>query len=325
MIAPLDLSIVTASFNTRDVLRTALEAVQRNRGRLQVEHWVVDNASTDGTVEMLRREFPSVKLVVNQENLGPGRARNLVIPACRGRYILNLDSDVIVHPHTMDALVEYMDQHPDVGAAGCRFLNADGTHQPSSRHLREMGPAIKRRIRATFTRRRGKEFTAATSPVSVGWLVGAICIYRKAALQQVGHFDPQFFIYRDDLDLHTRLHLRGWKVAYVPTVSATHLLARSADRNFAVARFDAEYGELLFTRKYGPRWWYWYRRLSLVVRAFYFSRLCSDDGLRQRFWGKNPAMLRQVYAELVRASLPIPGRRLAASSAPPPGVNWIGS
>jgi GT2 family glycosyltransferase len=153
---------------------------------------------------------------------------------------------------------------------------------------------------------------------SVGWLVGAICIYAKTALQEVGGFDPRFYISRDDLDLHTRLHLRGWKVAYLPQVSATHLYARTADVNFGAARFDAEYGELLFTQKYGPRWWHWFRRMALVVRSLYFAGACSDASLRRRFWGKDPATLRRVYRELLRASLP--WRPLAATSAPPPEI-----
>jgi GT2 family glycosyltransferase len=319
-----DLSIVTVSFNTRDLMRDTLTAAARHRGRLAIEHWVVDNASGDGTVAMIRREFPEVELLVNPENLGAGRARNLVIPSCRGRYILNLDSDVTMHPGTMEALVEYMDQHPDVAAAGCQLLNADGTHQVSTRYLRQVGPAIKRRI-ASLTGRRDTELKASTSAVSVGWLVGAICIYRKAALEEVGLFDPRFYLYRDDLDLHTRLNMKGWKVAYVPTVSVTHLLAQSADRNFAVARFDDEYGELLFTRKYGPPWWHWYRRLSLLGRGLYYSRFAPDRKLRQKFWGKDPAVLRRVYAELVRLTVPIPGRRLAASSAPPAGFDRLPS
>jgi GT2 family glycosyltransferase len=319
-----DLSIVTVSFNTRDVMRETLTAVARHRGRLEIEYWVVDNASSDGTVAMIRSEFPQVELVVSPENLGAGRARNLVIPSCRGRYILNLDSDVMVHPGTMEALIDYMDQHPDVGAAGCQLLNADGSHQASTRHLRQVGPAIKRRI-ARLLGRRDTDFRAPTSAVSVGWLVGAICIYRKSALEEVGLFDPRFYLYRDDLDLHTRLHMKGWQVTYVPTVSVTHLLARSADGNFAVARFDDEYGELLFTRKYGPPWWHWYRRLSLLVRGLYYSRFCPDDKLRRRFWGKDPAVLRRVYAELVRMTVPLPGRRLAASSAPPAGFDRLPS
>jgi GT2 family glycosyltransferase len=317
-----DLSIVTASFNTREMLHAALEAVERTRGRLRIEHWVVDNASADGTVEMIRRQHPGVRLIVSQENLGPGRARNRAIPSCTGRYVLNLDSDVVVHPGTMEILVEYMDQHPEVGAAGCTLLNPDGTPQPSIRGLRQIGPAIRRKLRARLTGRRD-DLTSPTSPVLVGWLVGAVCIYRKTALDQIGLFDPQFFIYHEDLDLHTRLHLKGWKVAFVPSAAVTHRLGGTTDRNFAAARFDCEYGELLFARKYGPPWWYWYSRVSLLLRAFYFARICSDEKLRQRFWRKSPAVARRVYRELLRVSLPIPGRRLAASSAPPAGAEWM--
>ncbi|HEV3462314.1 MAG TPA: glycosyltransferase family 2 protein [Candidatus Dormibacteraeota bacterium] len=317
-----DLSVVTVSFNTREVLGDSLEAVQRYRGRLQVEQWVIDNGSTDGSAEMVRRRHPAVNLIVSKENLGPGRARNLAIPRCSGRYLLNIDSDVMVHPGTMERLVDYMDQHPDVAALGCKLLNPDGSYQATTRHLRQVTPALKRKIRAVLTRRRDDPDSGASAARNVGWLVGALCLYRKTALSESGLFDPRFYIYRDDLDLHTRLHHKGWKVAFLPTATATHYLGKTADGNYAVARYDAEYGELLFTRKYGPLWWYGYSRIALLVKAFYFARLCSDDKLRRRFWGKNPQVLRQVYAELARASLPFPGRHLAASSAPPAGAAW---
>ncbi|HYM96556.1 MAG TPA: hypothetical protein VET26_04590, partial [Candidatus Sulfotelmatobacter sp.] len=111
------------------------------------------------------------------------------------------------------------------------------------------------------------------------------------------------------------------KVAYVPSVAVTHLHARTAARNFAAARFDFEYGALLFSRKYGPRWWYWARRLALLWRAFYLSRLCTDERLSRQFWGNSAALLRRVYGELLRVSLPTAGR-LASSSAPPAGIDW---
>jgi N-acetylglucosaminyl-diphospho-decaprenol L-rhamnosyltransferase len=317
----IDLSVITVSFNTCDILRETLAAVQRHRGTLRMEQWVVDNASTDGSVGMIRHDFPDALLVVNQENVGPGRARNQVIPRCRGRYILNIDSDVQVHPGTMQALVAYMDEHPDVGAAGCKLLNPDGSYQRSVGNLHHLGPAIRRKIGTIVTRRQREDYSALAEPVNVGWLVGSICIYRQSALEHVGGFDPRFFIYRDDLDLHTRFHQKGWKIAYLPGVAVTHLQGRTADRNFAAARFDYEYGWLLFSRKYGPRWWYWYRRGALLARSYYLTRLASDESLRQRFWGKNPLLLRSVYAELLRASLP--GRGLAASSAPPAAVNGI--
>ena len=317
----IDVSVITVSFNTCDILRDTLEAVQRHHGTLRIEQWVVDNASTDGSVGMIRHDFPETQLVVNRENAGPGRARNQVIPRCRGRYILNVDSDVQGHPGTMEALVAYMDQHPEVGAAGCKLLNPDGSYQRSVGHLHHLAPAITRKIRTVLSRRQREDYSALTQPVNVGWLVGSICIYRQSTLEQVGVFDPQFFIYRDDLDLHTRFDRAGWKVAYLPGVAVTHLQGRTADRNFAAARFDYEYGWLLFSRKYGPLWWYWYRRGSLMARSFYLARLSGDEALQRRFWGKSPLLLRGIYAELLRASLPI--HSLAASSAPPAAVNAV--
>src|ERR1700694_3146118 len=176
----IDVSVITVSFNTCDILRDTLEAVQRHHGTLRIEQWVVDNASTDGSVGMIRHDFPETQLVVNRENAGPGRDRNQVIPRCRGRYILNVDSDVQVHPGTMEALVAYMDQHPEVGAAGCKLLNPDGSYQRSVGHLHHLAPAITRKIRTVLSRRQREDYSALTQPVNVGWLVGSVCIYRQS-------------------------------------------------------------------------------------------------------------------------------------------------
>src|SRR4051812_11515118 len=108
-----DVSIVTVSYNTSPYLERALRAVEEHHGNLQIEHWVVDNGSSDGTTEMIERKFPKVKLISSATNLGPGRARNLVIPKCTAPYILNIDSDVIIQPGTIEYLINYMENNPN--------------------------------------------------------------------------------------------------------------------------------------------------------------------------------------------------------------------
>ena len=145
-----DLSIVIVNWNTCDLLAQCLESVASQKltvnseqsavtdhQPLSTDHCslftetiVVDNASTDGSVAMVRERFPSVRLIENQSNVGFARANNQALALCQGRYVLLLNSDTVVHPGALKALVEFMDAHPQAGAAGARLLNGDGTLSP---------------------------------------------------------------------------------------------------------------------------------------------------------------------------------------------------
>ena len=129
----LDLSVIIVNYNVREFLEQALRSVCRACGGLAAEILVVDNNSVDGSVEMVRRDFPQVRLIANEENAGFGRANNQAIRQARGRYLLILNPDTIVQEDTLTTLVRFMDAHPDAGAVGCQILNPDGTFAPESR------------------------------------------------------------------------------------------------------------------------------------------------------------------------------------------------
>lgn len=298
-----DVSIITVSSNTREVLRGTLEAAREHREWLRVEHFVVDNASTDGTLEMLRRDFPEITVIANTENVGPGRARNRALRRCRAPLVLNLDSDVIVRRGTIPALVEHMQQNAQVGAVGCELLHPDGSRQRSAFHEPNLLPAVARRARAVLGRPR-QDFSTARSAVTAGWLKGAICLYRMAALKHVGGFDPQFFIYFEEVDLHIRLGNAGWRLVYLPTVSAVHLEGKSMDENFGQCQFEREINRLMFVKKHKPWMWYGAERTATAVRALYYSRACADQRLRRTFWDKDPGLLRDIYGRVLAATLP---------------------
>ncbi len=298
-----DVSIITVSSNTREVLRGTLEAAREYRGRLRVEHFVVDNASTDGTLEMLRRDFPDIIVIANTENVGPGRARNRALRRCRAPLVLNLDSDVIVRQRTIPTLVEHIQQDAQVGAIGCELLHPDGTRQRSAFHQPNLLPAIARRARVILGGPR-QDLSTADRSVTAGWLKGAICLYRMAALMQVGGFDPQFFIYYEEVDLHIRLGSAGWRLVYLPTVSAVHLEGKSMDENFALCQYEREINRLMFVRKHKPWVWYGAERTASALRALYYSRACGDRRLRRVFWDKDPDLLRDIYGRVLAATLP---------------------
>src|SRR5262249_36157115 len=129
--APLTLSVIVVNWKVRNLLRECLQSLRRQM-RLPSEAWeviVVDNDSRDGSVEMVRAEFPEAKLIANRENVGFGRANDHAFPFCRGRYVLLLNPDTVVLDHAADRMLEIMEARPEIGALGCRLLNSDGTFQ----------------------------------------------------------------------------------------------------------------------------------------------------------------------------------------------------
>jgi GT2 family glycosyltransferase len=128
-----DISVVIVNYNVREFLEQALESVERASAGLAVETFVVDNDSADGSVAMVRERFPAVRVIANDANVGFARANNQAIREARGRYLLILNPDTLLQENTLQALVGFMDRHPEAGAAGCRILNPDGTFAPESR------------------------------------------------------------------------------------------------------------------------------------------------------------------------------------------------
>ena len=128
-----DLSVIIVSYNVREFLEQALRSVRRASEGLRVEVFVVDNDSVDGSVEMVRAQFPEVHVIANRANVGFGKANNQAIRRAQGRHLLILNPDTIVQEDTLHTMVRFLDEHPDAGAAGCQILNPDGTFAPESR------------------------------------------------------------------------------------------------------------------------------------------------------------------------------------------------
>jgi GT2 family glycosyltransferase len=194
---------------------------------------VVDNDSRDGTIEMVEAEFPSVVLIKNDLNLGVAPARNQVISKARGRYVLFLDVDTVVHPESLDALVKALDDHPDVAIGGPKLVYRDGRLQLSCRPFPSILNIL---IEGTFLRdyfpasRYVKEYTMEDwdhlSIREVDWMYGACLITRKRALEELGGFDERFFYLYEDIDLCFRAKRMGMKVLYIPKAVVTHFLER---------------------------------------------------------------------------------------------------
>lgn len=229
--------MVIVNWNTREELRDCLtSALAADAGAAEIT--VVDNASTDGSVEMLHGEFPGVRLIANRENLGFARASNQGIKASSGRYVLLLNPDCIVHSGAFAAIVRFGDANREVGIFGIRILNADGSVFESCRRFPTLAAGIFRNAilaRLFPNNPYVKEYLMAdwdhSEVAEVDWVSGAALVARRETLDQIGILDERFFMYCEDVDIAYRAKQAGWKVMYFPGASVMHLRARSSDQN----------------------------------------------------------------------------------------------
>jgi len=225
----MDISVVIVGWNARRYLELCLESLQANPPRRSMEVLVVDNASSDGSGEMIEGRFPWVKLIRSPENLGFAKGNNVAIRQCKGRYIALVNPDVIVLPSCLDALAGFLDQNPKVGNVGPRVLNPDMSLQSSCRRFPTLwnnfcsatGLATAFSNSRIFAGEHMFYFSHdRTMPVDV--LVGCFSMIRREAFDAVGLLDEGLFMYGDDVDWCRRCWKAGWQVVFFPGAQAIH-------------------------------------------------------------------------------------------------------
>jgi GT2 family glycosyltransferase len=231
----LDISIIIVSFNTRDVLRECLDSVFEESRDLRAEVFVVENASTDGSAEMVEQEFPTVRLLRSKKNLGFGAANNLALQHASGRFFVLLNSDAFFAPGALALAVKHMEEKPDCALGGCLLVGRDGVSQPSSRSFHTLlGDAIvltglaAKFPESKFFGQFDRTWADQNQASIVDWVPGAFSIVRPQALRKVGLFDPDFFLYYEEVDLCLRIKEAGMKVWYWPDVVVTHIGGESS-------------------------------------------------------------------------------------------------
>lgn len=235
-----DVSILIVGYKNARLVRQTLKGIRRASPALSYEILLVEN-DPNGTTAAMAAEFPEVTVIGDRKNLGFGGGMNLGIQAARGRYILVFNPDVIVLPGAFEELVGYLDAHPDVGIVGPQLRNPDGSLQYSCYRFMEPKTVLCRRLpfvrRLSFVKRHLDAYVLAewdhAEPRNVDYLLGASMLIRREALDQVGGFDPAYFMYFEDQDLCRRFWKAGWKVVYDPKAQLIHYHRReTADGNF---------------------------------------------------------------------------------------------
>jgi len=202
-----DVSVIVVSYNTADLLKKCLESVSAAQ-RVTYEVFVVDNASKDDSAEVVRKGFPSVRLIANENNRGFGAANNQALRQCTGRYIIFLNPDTTVEPDSFYNMVAFMDANPHVGLAGPKVLNPDGTRQDS--------------VSYRYPGHRYGASDLGTLPGDIACVLGACLIASEKLLRELGGFDEDFFLYGEDQDLSLRVRKRGFEIGYIESAVIMH-------------------------------------------------------------------------------------------------------
>lgn len=232
-----DVAVVIVSWNVKALLRRCLASLQSAcaRSSLSCQVIVVDNASSDGTAETVRHEFPAVTLIANERNLGFVGGCNQGAAASDGRYILLLNPDTEVVGDAVQAMVGYMDAHADVGVLGPRLLFPDGRVQSSRRRFPSLATALIESTvlqqwfpRSSLLRRYYMLDRSDDETQDVDWVTGACMCIRREAWDQVGPLDPSLFMYSEELDWCRRARNKGWRAVYLPTATIIHHEAQSS-------------------------------------------------------------------------------------------------
>lgn len=229
----MDLSIIIVNWNTREMLRDCLHSVFDTLGDLAAEVILVDNASTDGSAQMVAQEFAQVQLVVNSQNLGFARANNKGMARAKGQFVLLLNTDTLVRGDVLQAMVGYMQAHPAVGILGPRVLNRDGTVQHSATGY----PTLGRLVLQTLGLDRFQMFDhyqmahwRRDAPREIEVISGCCLMARAAALPQIGLLDSDFFFFGEETDWCRRFARAGWQVMFAPVGEIVHFGGGSVRR-----------------------------------------------------------------------------------------------
>ena len=235
----MQLSVIIVNYNVRQFLENALQSIRRAMADIDGEVFVVDNASTDGSAAMVRAKFPDVQLLENAENLGFARANNLALKRARGEYLLLINPDTVVQETTFHEMLQFLRSHPDVGLAGCKILNPDGTFQLACRRSFPTPWVAFTKIfglSALFPRTRlfgryNLTYLPPDETYPVDAVSGSFMMISRTAYERVGGLDESFFMYGEDLDWCYRVKEAGFGVSYVHSTSIIHFKGESTRRS----------------------------------------------------------------------------------------------
>ena len=228
-----ELSVVTVNWNARDHLAALLDALPDAAASLSYEVLVVDNASEDGSVEMLRQRFPDVRILAQSRNLGFGAGVQTAVPVSRGEYLAVINPDVLPDPGSLNEMVRFLQERPRAGVVGPAHRAEDGTQHGGAERLPGVLSALAEFPGLGRWQRRSRRLPPTGRPQRCGWVRGACLVLRRSALLDIGGFPRDTFLYGEEILLGERMRRRGHEVWFLPNVAITHAKGASASRRWS--------------------------------------------------------------------------------------------
>ena len=308
MTSPLT-SIIIVNWNVRDLLERCLESIQRSAAGMAHEIIVVDNASQDGSAEMVRERFPRAILLENPSNLGFSKGNNQALAWSTAPYLLLLNPDAEIQGDGLPLMTRHMETHPEVGVLGPQLLNPDGTVQSSRRRFPTLATAF---LESTAL----QEWFPRNSVLSryymldlpdqeeaeADWVVGACMMVRREAYQEAGPLDEGFFMYSEEMDWCYRIKGLGWKVVYFPCAKVIQHEGKSSGQVVPQRHIRFQASKVRFFRKHHGRFKAEsLRRFLLATYAYQ----CAREGFKWLIGHKRPLRAQRLaaYRQVIRSGL----------------------
>lgn len=279
----LDLSIIIVNYNTRDMLLSCLRSLSHINHNLSLEVIVIDNGSTDNSIESVQLEFPNLLLIQNLSNMGYGSAVNIAIKYAHGRYIAILNPDTIIPPNTLQYLLSYLDSHPEPRVVSCRLVGHDGHTQTSCARfptpLRVFSCFTRldrilpiKKLQIYYDRFGWRHFSTKgwqhDEAHEVDTLLGAFFVMPLKLFVEIGGFDERYFMYYEEVDLFRKIRAAGYRAFFLPEVYIIHYGGQATRREYARMRFEQQRSLLQYLQK-------WHGTLaSELIRWFLIILAC---------------------------------------------------
>jgi len=252
------LSIIIVNYNTGRLLKDCLDSIYRETTRVSFDIWVVDNDSQDSSITIIKQYYPQVNVIENRTNIGFAKANNMALSKCKTDYFLLLNPDTVIRDNAIEKVFKFVDRNPEVGIAGCRVLNEDGTLQLACRRsiptphvsffrlsgLSRLFPNSKVMAKYNLTYLNPKEAN------EVDAVSGAFLMIRREVVDNIGKLDERFFVYGEELDWCLRTKKAGWTVMYYPDAEIIHYKGECSKSNSRKATFEFYRSMYLFHKKH---------------------------------------------------------------------------
>ena len=293
-------SVIIVDWNTKDILQNCLDSIYQTIDNLSCEIIVVDNASSDGSTEMLQERYPQVIKFYNKVNRGFGAANNQAFAIMKGKYALLLNTDAILTPGAINKLYSFAKTHPQAAIVCGQLLNADGSKQNSVAAFPSLPSLLINTslLEYIFPQWYPSKRYEHTFPIEVDSAIGACMMIRKKALDEAGFFDERYFFFFEETDLAYAFHSKGWSVYHVPDAFIYHLQGQSIGNNIG-SRIEFYRSRYQFLRKWHNLPYYYLAKgvifLRLLVNViFNFISVALTLGLSKKVRNKLA-----IYSELI--------------------------